>query len=275
MDLLFVGTGAADYLQLLRCPCPTCSAARSLGGRNIRTHACVLVDGSLLVDCGPTVPWRLAEEHASACDVRHLLLTHSHGDHLDGDAVRTVAEARPAGTDSPPRALEAWGNGAAMARIEAAAPGVLCHEIAPGWQGTIGDHEVLALPANHIVQQERALTFVIRRAGSAFLYATDTAWPPDTWWQLLAAETLDCAVIEATFGPLGPEEHPHCLTEHLNWAELSRLVEELRARGILKPDAVVWATHLSQHFVPPHEQWAPVVEGEYLHVAYDGLRLSV
>lgn len=275
MDLIFVGTGAADYLQVLRCPCLICSTARSLGGRNIRTHASLLVDGSLLVDCGPTVPWRMAEEHASACDVRHLLFTHSHGDHLDPDAVRAIAQARPAGAEGSPRVLEAWGNAAAMEAVAAVAPGVVCHEIAPGWQGRVGDHEVLALPANHIPLQETALTFVIRRGGRAFLYATDTAWPVALWWELLAGQELDAAVVEATFGPLGPEGHPDCLTQHLNWSELSRLADELHARGLVKSGAFVWATHLSQHFVPPHDEWAPQVEREGLRVAHDGLKLAI
>lgn len=275
MELVFIGTGAADYLQVLRCTCPICTAARSLGGRNIRTHASLLVDRCLLVDCGPTVPWRLAEEHASACEVRHMLFTHSHGDHLDPDAVKAIAQAQPPGGERSWRVLEAWGNAAAMKAVAAVAPGVTCHGITPGWQGALDDHEVLALPASHIPEQETALTFVLRRGDVAFLYATDTAWPPDSWWELLAGVALDAAVVEATFGPLGPDGHPDCLTQHLNWSELSRLVAELRVRGILKPQAPVLATHLSQHFVPPHDQWAPDVEREGLRVAYDGLRITL
>ncbi len=270
MELLFVGTGAADYQAALQCPCPNCREARTLGGRNVRTHASLLVGGDLLIDCGPTVAWRLAELDVDPSRLAAVLVTHAHGDHLDPGALAALVAAH---RGAEPLAI--YGNAATAAVIARAGLVVAMHEVAAGdWFDVCGGR-VLALPATHDWANQASLNYVVERADTTILYATDTAWPGDEWWRLIEPVHVTLAIIEATFGPLGPEGHPDCLTHHLNWHECSRLGRALRRAGRLSQYQPVYATHLSQHFVPIHDHSSLGADGRHAELAYDGLRLTV
>jgi len=236
---------------------------------NVRTYASALVNGRLLLDCGPTVAWRLAELDVSGGRVEALLLTHAHSDHLDSDAIATLARAA-----DRERPLRVYGNSAACAELGAHGDAVALEEVAPGDVFEAGGMRVVALPANHDTDNQVALNYGLSSAAGSLLYATDTAWPAPQWWELARAVQPGVLVIEATFGPLAPGEHPDCLTHHLNWTEAQRLVAELTTAGILAPQALCYATHLSQHFVPIHDRWTEATAGSRLQVAYDGLRIT-
>ena len=270
MDVTFVGTGSADFHASLQCPCRNCLEARSLGGRNIRTFASLLLDDTLLVDCGETVPWRLAELDADPAAVSHLLVTHCHEDHLDTGALTALVAAR--GDRAP---LHVYGNAAVMGWLRTHAIPVAVHELVPGDTVCCDGFEALALPARHDWGNQQSLNYVITRDGSSILYATDTAWPEPAWWELIATQRLAAAVVEATFGLLDATGHPDCLTHHLNWESLCDLASELRARGVLGTASTAWATHLSQHFVPIHDRFVVEVAAPGLNVAHDGLRLRI
>ena len=54
MNTLVLGTGAADGWPNPFCSCASCTAERSAG--RLRGQTAVLVDGTLLLDCGPETP---------------------------------------------------------------------------------------------------------------------------------------------------------------------------------------------------------------------------
>jgi len=270
MDILLVGTGAADYEACLTCPCRNCLEARSLGGRNLRTYASALVDDSLLIDCGKTVPWRLAELDVDLAAIAHLFITHAHGDHLDPEGIRDLS--RVAGGDSR---LQVYGNERVVEQLDDCGADADLHEMAVGDEVQARGLGVLALPAKHDWENQQSLNFVVTGGDSTLLYATDTTWPEERWWDLLAEHHIDVAVVEATFGPLDEAGHPDCLTHHLNWGAFVALVEELRERDILGEDAPAWATHLSLHWLPVHDRYAAEVNRPGAELAYDGLRLTI
>lgn len=58
MELVLLGTGAADGWPNPFCTCPSVLAALSSG--TIRGHTAALVDNRILLDCGPELEWRHA-----------------------------------------------------------------------------------------------------------------------------------------------------------------------------------------------------------------------
>ncbi|HSK33251.1 MAG TPA: cobalamin biosynthesis protein CobU, partial [Propionicimonas sp.] len=54
MEVLLLGTGAADGIPNPFCRCATCTDHRER--RELRTPTSVLIDGRLLVDPGPEAP---------------------------------------------------------------------------------------------------------------------------------------------------------------------------------------------------------------------------
>ncbi|MGE6228350.1 MBL fold metallo-hydrolase [Paenibacillus chitinolyticus] len=87
MDVLtFFGTGDSMGVPRAYCDCGVCTEARTTGvNRRLRSSALLntgTAEGSLLLDCGPN--WGLQMERAGLRDLRHVLITHAHYDHIGG-----------------------------------------------------------------------------------------------------------------------------------------------------------------------------------------------
>lgn len=267
MNLLFTGTGAADYETVFKCNCVNCTAIRTRGARNLRHYASLLINDAVLLDCGPTVPWRLAELEVLPAQVEALVLTHSHDDHLDIPAVKALVRARDNGL------LPVYGNEACMARLEGMA-GLALHQVRPLEAVEVSGMTLIPVAANHIIEEEETLNWVIRQQGQTMLYATDTGWPLPQTWGALQEHRFDGIVAEATFGMLKPEDHPGYMTYHMNWPAFLRLRDEMISTGIIAHETPFIATHLSQHHIAPHDDF--VQNALYpVQIAYDGLTLNL
>ena len=81
MEVIVLGTGAADGWPSPFCECLSCADMRQ--HRRVRTPTAALIDGAILIDAGPAVPSAVARAGRSLRDVHHVLVTHAHPDHLD------------------------------------------------------------------------------------------------------------------------------------------------------------------------------------------------
>ena len=80
MELLFLGTGAADYNE----------SHREMAG--YRRNASLLIDGCLLIDPGPCVPDALETFGVKKENIRYIVNTHLHNDHFCQATVDALAE---------------------------------------------------------------------------------------------------------------------------------------------------------------------------------------
>ena len=76
MDVTLLGTGPPEGLPRPGCPCAACASAR---GADARAATAVLVDGTLLLDLMPGLPFTAARAGHSLGGVRQVLLSHPHG----------------------------------------------------------------------------------------------------------------------------------------------------------------------------------------------------
>ena len=90
LEMLFTGTGAADWPREYEA-----SAAQMARGA-ARGNASLLLNGRVLVDCGPTVPEVMHRLGVDPRAITDLLLTHAHGDHFDPGSVQRLVEGRRA-----------------------------------------------------------------------------------------------------------------------------------------------------------------------------------
>ncbi|MFC7681218.1 MBL fold metallo-hydrolase [Paenibacillus sp. GCM10028914] len=85
MDTLtFLGTGDAMGVPRVYCDCDVCTEARQTG-HNRRLRSSVMVENEqdmFMIDCGPD--WRKMMETRGIRQVKHLLITHAHFDHIGG-----------------------------------------------------------------------------------------------------------------------------------------------------------------------------------------------
>src|SRR5450631_465234 len=109
MEILLIGTGAADGWPNPFCSCASCTGALAAG--EVRGQTSALLDGRLMLDCGPEAPRAALRCSVTLAGVRHLLLTHSHPDHAGPAAALFRSWARcpePLDLVGPAEALEVF-----------------------------------------------------------------------------------------------------------------------------------------------------------------------
>ena len=244
MRIRLLGTGSADGWPNPFCDCASCRWARSA---EVRGHTAALVDGELLLDCGPDVPRTAARLGVPLSGVRRILLTHAHPDHTGPAALLwrswSTAATEPLQVLGPPAAIEAcrpW--------LQPGDP-VELRELRPGDVLALGRHEVKVLEAAHDRAVGPPVLYDVREAsgaGGRLLYATDTGPLPEATLRALAP-AYDVVLLEETAGD-GPP-----LPGHHDLATFGATVAELRRRGAVTAATQVVAVHLG-HGNPPGPQ---------------------
>ncbi|WP_436773984.1 bifunctional adenosylcobinamide kinase/adenosylcobinamide-phosphate guanylyltransferase [Yinghuangia sp. YIM S09857] len=217
MELTFLGTaGPRGWPQ------PFCTCASCLGctGSAVREPSCVLVDGTLLIDCGPEPAHAAARAARPLTGVRHLLLS--------GPAESASLNWLPAaGLDvvaapsGPPPGLPA-----------PTAGGPPWQTVEPGEEFVLGSHLVRVLPGG---SPGRVAYAVTGPGGARLLYIPSSLLAP-----------------EADAAPAWADGRPYdaVLLDVVAWPE--RLAA-LRREGAVTEETDVLAVHLS-HEAPPGEE---------------------
>jgi ribonuclease BN (tRNA processing enzyme) len=213
--------------------------------RDCRTTA-FLLDHDLLIDAGTGVGDLSLEEMAQ---VQHVLLTHSHLDHIaalplliDSVASRRIgAEAGPSHVHALPETIAAlrahifndllWPDFSVIPT--AAAPLLRFSPIRTGQVLQIGRHQVEVLPAVHTVP---AVGFAVSGSRGQWVFSGDTGPNPDFWARI---NQIDVAmlVIETAFS--NREQALAEVSKHLAPVHLSTELDR-RAQGRSYP---IYITH--------------------------------
>jgi adenosylcobinamide kinase/adenosylcobinamide-phosphate guanylyltransferase len=264
-EVVLLGTGGWNWPNPF-CRCASCEWARGAG--EIRTQASALVDGTVLLDCGPDVPSAAVRHGVPLDGVRLLLLTHAHADHVSPQALmlRHWGQRRePLVVAGPPNAValhEHWvdPNGA-----------VTLTPLLPGDTLAVEGYAVHALPAAHgdVVTGVCVLYDLTTPDGTRLLYATDTGPLLEPTVAMTAGRAYDLVLLEETFGDW-PDGDAH---GHLGLREFGEAVAALRRAGAVTDATRVVATHLGDHNPPgPELARRLALHGAELHP--DGARLA-
>lgn len=282
--LTFLGTAASEGFPNAFCGCPACQEARRLGGRNIRRRSSALLDDALLIDFGPDLMGASAALGIPLYQVRYLLQTHEHSDHLDPghfgsrsarcgvpDVIGLTWFASHGAAVAASRTLRPTFDGSIFTDAEVAGSLQVRHEvIAPYGETAIGPYRVFSVPATHGDGIE-AMLHAIERDGRRLFYATDTGPLPETVWQALAERgwSFDAVAMDHTFGTAGRS------SGHLNAEQFVEHMEAMRRHGLLRPRARIIATHLAHHSNPLHEELVAYGAARGYEIAYDGLTVDI
>ncbi|WP_040799655.1 bifunctional adenosylcobinamide kinase/adenosylcobinamide-phosphate guanylyltransferase [Nocardia higoensis] len=245
MEIVLLGTGAADGWPSPFCRCASCrdAAARA----QIRGQTAALVDDVLLLDCGPEAPRAAVRLGRTLADVRHILLTHAHPDHLGPQALlfrSWIDTGHELDVIGPADALDAcrpWVGPDDPVRFT---------PVCPGDRVTAGNYEVTVLPARHRVFRDgdTVLYDLAGPDGGRVLWACDTGPWPAEWFDAVRHAAYDAVFVEETFG-----DRSDLSDQHLGLHEFGDFVGGLREAAAVTETTDVIAVHLGHHNPPLDE----------------------
>jgi len=260
IQILFLGTGAADW------PSPYPSPVNQTQPGATRGLSSVLIDDSVLIDCGPTVPDAIRHFGVNADRITDILLTHTHADHCDLDAIRRLLCERRA-----KQPVNLWAHPSALAAL----PEIdgICRCDAPvGDTFTLHDITITSLAANHDVDEQTALHFQLQKPAASLLYATDGAWFPRGTWSHLMQTKLDAIIWDATCGESPGDWR---IFEHNSVDMINIMRQTFTKQQVLSPRATIYLTHLAKTLCAPHDEMTKRLAPQGLIPAYDGLTVSI
>jgi phosphoribosyl 1,2-cyclic phosphate phosphodiesterase len=260
VELLFLGTGAADW------PGKYPPLKKQLARGQVRGMSSMLVNGHILIDCGPTVLDVMKRYKANPADITDILLTHTHSDHLHPNTLLAIAASR----DPKLGPLRFWAHPEALKRAPKS-DRIEKRPVVIGETFKVHGFGIIGLESNHRVEssKEKCLIYLIEGAEKSILYATDSSWLlTSTWRHLYKKKNLDALIWDAT---VGEKKGDYRIFEHNDLAMIRHMNQTLKDRRILKRDAKIILTHMARTLHPSHEQLEKKLLPEGLIPAYDGM----
>lgn len=278
MKITYWGTAAAEGIPSAYCSCPLCEKARSLGGKNIRTRAQMLIDDQLLVDLGPDTFSHSLQYHTNLVDIRDILITHSHSDHFYGEDLLFRAEPYGHGGLDWPATLhgnqkvgrifqdiiKTYNDSQYLDRC------VRFHEIQGFIPFEAGGYLVTPLPTVHDFAEECFIFEILSKIdGKRLLYGNDSAYFPSETMAYLEGRRFDLISLDCTMGGA-----PECAS-HMSMAVCVRLAARLREQKTADEGTVIIVTHFSHNNGLLHEELSALGEKHGFVTAYDGMSLTL
>ena len=250
-SLLFLGTGAADW-------------QRPEKDGFFRRNAAALLNGTLLLDCGPMV-WDFAESHPGVLDsVTDVLVTHDHEDHLD---MRTLWQL------AAQRRIRVACDGFARAMI-GAHPAIGFVPVVPFVPFAAGGYSVMPVTANHDTVQagvRQACHFIIRTPdGKTVFYGLDGSWFLRPSWEEMQRHKFDVMVLDCTVG----DRDDWRIFEHNTIPMLRMMVREIESQKLLAPGGRIVASHFARTLHAPPDETARILNAFGVTAAVDGMNLT-
>lgn len=284
--MIFYGTSAAEGIPSPFCTCRVCENARKIGGREIRTRTMLRIDEKHCIDLGADA-YCQAIKYGDFTKLRHVLVTHTHEDHLAFMMfnIRKMAIERAAEplnyylTDKAYDIVEFFVNhkpilkGTMRQLIDNGV--VAFHKLEFNKSYKIGELDVTPLKGSHFGNMgENAANYVIVLPdGRKMYYGLDTGAYYEETLKALENLELDILVSECTFG-LTKGRKPE---GHLDAFSCMELFEKLYSQRTITDRTKIYLTHIN-HYTSTHaelEAWFGQQKVPYeITVTYDGFEIQ-
>lgn len=280
IKMQYLGTGAAEGFPGVFCECPACQKARILGGRNVKMRSCTLFNDHILIDLSPDIFAQSLRWKVQLSDVDHIVVTHSHSDHLDPYAVFT--RAKHGATILPGRPKERdivnlYGNrqvgrviSDGMALEARSDPDrIRWHSVETGEKFSAGELTFIPLKANH-KKDEVCYIYAVSDGTKQLLYGNDTGELPEETLEMIRRLGLcfDVVSLDCARGTLFGDGH-------MGLREDAALKKTLEAMGAAKAATRFYLNHFSHMCGLTHDEFQGLAEKEGMTLAYDGLTVTI
>ena len=275
MNVTLLGTGACEGIPSLWCRCPLCCHAREHGGREVRRRTSFLIGRDTIVDFGPDAKAQCEMVRLNACELKRILITHSHIDHFQTVDMMWRENCR--------QELKLFGSVSVLERLNDAfrkekTSAEHLHIIPvpahPGEEIRDGALSILPVRAAHGEPGEIALNYLLTgEHGENILLLADTGWLPEKSLNALEGRNADAVVFEMSFGIRPPYSDERAY--HLGSNAVAELRRELVRRGALKADAFTAVTHISHCSGISHSGLERFFAGTGIVPGFDGMVIPV
>lgn len=255
MELLFIGTGAADW-----------PANQPVDAENIRRMTCTLLDESTLLDCGPDSFGYYCYLGKDPARITDILLSHAHGDHVSKNELEKFAKASGH--------IRFWCDKEAKVKVDAfGITEVETIAVTPFEEVEINGYKVLPLVANHyeVDTTEIPLHYVIEKDGKRLFYGCDGSMFTGRTWLFLRDMKLDCAIFDCTSGDFLDTLR---FGTHNSIPMVRMIVQAMREKKIFSEESKVIASHLARTLHTSHAETAELLKKDDIITAYDGMTIS-
>lgn len=282
MQITILGSGGGFGIPNAFCHCANCRAARAAAGKSLRSAPAILLDDDLLIDCGPDVINAANQYGIDLHNLRTLVITHRHADHIDPWFFwgrRSVKDTElPLLTVYAPQdvldyILGFYQDVVGMSRAEMEQQmKVVWQPVKAGMMKLVGPYRITFFPAAHGINEPvdrpmEALLLGIQNSRAGYLHCYDSGPLPEETWALLAHHTFDVAALDSCIHL----QQDYISPNHMTAEQTLATAERLRTSGILKPDGIALATHFVHQAAGLHDDLVSYYEPKGLKVAYDGL----
>ena len=281
MQIVYLGTAAAEGIPGIYCNCDACRRALKAGGRNIMTRSQVLIDGRLLVDFGPDTYAHFLRMGRTMYDIGHVLITHSHIDHFSLCEAPNRPEGMSHGITHKKMKIYAVAEIAEGMAEEAERQRLIGRKLFNEFfepvslklyqTVDVGGYKVTPLPARHSTK-EQPLLFLIEKDGKSMFYGNDTGIFGNEIDDWLAANgkhidllSLDCTKEDTEFD----------YYTHMCMAEDRKIADRFADRGIIGADTKLVVTHFSHNGGLIYDELVKAAEKYGFTVAYDGFTVDL
>lgn len=271
MKLRFLGTAAYEGVPALFCNCDVCKRSALAGGKNIRTRTQAIVNDDLLIDFPPDTFLHFLRFRDDFENIRNVLITHSHSDHLYPDDIEALRGCYSHGWLRPWHFFAGESGTRVISRILSATKPEEADvtELHAFEEKIIGNYRVLPLPANH-AQGTAPFIYRITDGEKSMLYAHDTGLPEEAVYEALAAGGhLDLISFDGTCGL-----QDRIGGGHLTLKAIAVLLDRLKELGVIDDRTVKVMNHFSHHAGATYDEMTEICRPLGILVSYDGMQVG-
>lgn len=251
---MFLGTCACDFSSRLQTDC------KDRFDKDVRRSSSILIDGHILVDCGPHTLNSLEIIEKPLCEITDIFLTHLHSDHFDATSIEKIAAEKD-------EKLRLW------VRADACMPQLKNVELIRMETGREYAVEcgiaVTSLEANHTDFPQH---FIFEKADKKIFYGLDGAWVLNESFRQMRGRHFDLLILDCTMGDYDGDLR---ISEHNSIPMVRMLLKSFATVGITGQNSQVYLSHLAPSLHRSHAETEKIVGQFGVHVAYDGLSLKV
>jgi len=270
MEIIFLGTAAAEGWPGVFCSCKYCQKARELGGKNIRTRSSAVIDRKILVDLTPDTYLNSLRHNIDLSKIRYLFITHSHQDHFYPQELHMRTE--PFAHLPEEAILDIFGNSKVTKiieeKVDCKRAKLRINTIRPFEKIECEEFTLIPLLAEH-AQEEESLLYLIKVNGKTIFYGHDSGWYPEETWEYLKDFYIDVAIFDCTFGDSEQRKG------HMGIQAIIEAKGILEKFGSVDSKSICIATHFSHNGGLLYDELVERLNPYGFTVTYDGMVLDI